>query len=123
MAQRVPPIGGPITFGDFERAVDQLFEDMLLSRWRAPAVERALVIDHGAYYEARIAAAGADPRLMEIEVSERRLRVRMPGTARPVDHTFELSHAVYPAGVTARWRGEVLEITLPKKRGRKIKVE
>lgn len=123
MAQRIRPITGEIAFGDFERAVDQLFEDLLLSRWRIPAFEYAPVVDHGGYYEVHIAAAGADPNRIEVEVTERRLHVRIAGVARPVDRSFELAHAVDPAGVTARWTREVLEIRLPKKSGRKIKIE
>lgn len=123
MAQRIRPIVGETAFSDFERAVDQLFEDLLLSRWRTTEYEHAPVVDHGDHYEVRIAAAGADPRRMEVEVTERRLHVRIAGAARPVDRTFELTHAIEPAEVTARWKRGILEIKLPKKRGRKIKVE
>lgn len=121
MAQRVRPIS-EIAFGDFERAVDQLFEDLLLSRWR-PGFEYAPVVDRGGHYEVRIAAADADPDRMEVEVTERRLHVRIVGVARPVDRSFELAHAVDPAGVTARLTRGVLEIRLPKKRGHKIRIE
>jgi HSP20 family molecular chaperone IbpA len=123
VAQRIRPFAGEIAFGDFERAVDQLFDDLLLSRWRTPGFEYAPVVDHGGHYEVRIAAAGADPRRMEVEVTERRLHVRISGIARPVDRSFELAHAVDPAGVTARWTRGVLEIRLPKKRGHKIRIE
>jgi len=81
------------------------------------------VVDRGGHYEVRVAAAVADPRRMEVEVSERRLHVRIPEAASPVDRVFELAYAVDPAGVTARWTRGVLEIRLPKKRGRKIKIE
>jgi len=123
VAERISPLVGAIVLGDLERAVDDLFEDLLLSRWRAPLLERAPVVDHGAHYEVRIQAAGADPRLIEIEVNERRLTVRIPDIARPIDHSFELPQTVDAAAVTARWIRYVLEIKLPKKPGRKITVE
>ncbi len=100
-----------------------MFEDLLLSRWRAREYEHAPVVDYGDHYEVRIAAAGADPRRMEVEATERRLHVRIAGAARPIDRTFELMHAIEPEGVTAQWKHGVLEIQLPKKRGRKIEVE
>jgi len=56
-------------------------------------------------------------------VNERRLTVRIPDLARPIDHSFELPQTVDAAAVTARWIRDVLEIKLPKKPGRKITVE
>lgn len=121
MAQRIRPTGG-IAFGDFERAVDQLFEDLLLSRWRHD-FEYAPVVDHGGYYEVRIAAADADPDRTEVEVTERRLHVRIEGVARSVDQSFELAHPVEASGVTARLTRGVLEILLPKKRVHRVRIE
>jgi HSP20 family molecular chaperone IbpA len=123
VAQRISPLARSIFFGDLERAVDELFEDLLVSRWRGPVMAQGSVIDRGPHYEVRIAAAGADPTVIEVEVSERRLHVRIPGIPRPVDHGFELPLPVETSGVVARWSQDVLEITLPKKPGRKIKVE
>jgi HSP20 family molecular chaperone IbpA len=123
VAQRIQPAAGAIVFGDLERAVDQLFEDLLISHWRTVDSRQSPVVDRGAHYEIRITAVGADPSRMEVEVTERRVIVRIPGIARPVDYSFELAHAVDAAGVTARWLRDVLEIILPKKPGRKVKVE
>jgi HSP20 family molecular chaperone IbpA len=123
VAQRISPIAGTIIFGDLEHAVDQLFEDLLVSRWRGPQAAQSLVVDRGEHYEVRIGAPGADPTLIEVEVTERRLNVRIPGPARAFNHSFELPLPVETVGVIARWSGEFLEIKLPKKPGRKIKVE
>lgn len=92
-------------------------------RGREPTPEHALIRDHGSRYEIRLRAPGADPRRIEVEVSERRLRVRIPGPAGTLDHDFDLADAVDPAAVTARWQGDVLHLVLPKKPGRKIKIE
>jgi HSP20 family molecular chaperone IbpA len=126
VAQRHIP-AAPTPIDAFERVVDQLFDDLLISRWRIrgrePAHERALIRDHGSHYEIRLQAIGADPDRMEVEVSERRLRVCIPGPAGTLNHDFDLAQAVDPAAVTARWLGDVLHLVLPKKPGRRIKVE
>jgi HSP20 family molecular chaperone IbpA len=115
------------TISEFERAFDQVFEDLLISRWRGPsrgaAFDNPFVVDKGAQYEIRIAATGADPRQTEVEVSERRLLVRMPGAAGVKQSAFEFPYPVDAEGVTARLDRGVLVIILPKKQGRKIEVE
>lgn len=125
MAQRpVNPVS--TAFGDFDRAFDQLFEDLLLSRWRgraggtAPAA--AAVMESESEYRVRIDASGAEPDRIEVEVSGRRLTVRLAGAAGARINMIDFSHAIEPDGVTARLAGGALEIALPKKRGRIIKV-
>jgi HSP20 family molecular chaperone IbpA len=126
VAQR--PVAGPgsITIGEFDRAVNELFEDLLISRWRERGVaahKDALVAEGDAHYEVRINAGPIDPRVIEVEVGERRLRVRIPGRIGLSERSFDFSHPVDPDGVTARLVGGTLLVALPKKRGRKIKVE
>jgi HSP20 family molecular chaperone IbpA len=126
VASRTPEGGGPIRFGDFARAVDELFDDLLITRWREsrrPTLERPLVNDSGPHYEVRIATAGAEPNTMEVEVSDLRLVVRFPGTTGSVEHTFNFAQPVDCETVSAKWTSGVLAIILPKKRGRRVTVE
>ena len=124
MAQR-PAKPNSTTFADFDRAFDQLFEDLLLSRWRGNVRGTALdhaVLESETEYRVRIDAAGNEPDRMEVEASDRRLVVRIAGPARMRIKTLDFSHAIDPDGVTARLAGGALEIVLPKKRGRIIEV-
>ena len=126
VASRTPVGGGPIRFGDFARAVDELFEDLLITRWRdsrRPTLERPLVHDSGPHYAVRIATAGAEPDTMQVEVSDLRLVVRFPGSAGMVEHTFNFVQPVDCDAVSAKWTSGVLVIVLPKKRGRRVTVE
>jgi len=115
-----------VAFAEFDRAFDQLFEELLLSRWRARAFKTALddaeVLESETEYRVRINASGADPERMEIEAADRRLLVRMAGPVGAKTSTLEFSHSIEPDGVTARLAGGALEIVLPKKRGRRIAV-
>ncbi len=126
MASRKPEGGGPIRFGDFARAVDELFDDLLITRWREnrrPTFERPLVSDRGAHYEVTVVTATADARAMEVEVSDLRLVVRFAGPVGPVEHTVDLAHPVESEAVSAKWNAGLLVIVLPKKRGRRVIVE
>jgi HSP20 family molecular chaperone IbpA len=125
VAQR-PANPSSTTFADFDRAFDQLFEDLLLSRWRGrarrTALDDAAVIESETEYRVQIDASGIGPDRMEVEASGRRLVVRMAGPAGARINTLDFSHAIDPDGVTARLAGGALEIVLPKKRGRIIEV-
>ncbi|HEX3408899.1 MAG TPA: Hsp20/alpha crystallin family protein [Candidatus Binataceae bacterium] len=113
-------------FGDFARAVDELFDDLLIARWREhrrPATERPMVHDAGPHYEVRVMTPGAEPKAIEVEVSDLRLIVRFPGTAGMVEHTFDFALPVEGAEVRAKWSAGVLAVVLPKKRGRRVIVE
>jgi len=126
VASRTPQGSGPIRFGDFARAVDELFEDLLITRWREnrrPTLERPLVSDRGPHYEVKVATTAADPSAMEVEVSDLRLVVRFPGPVGPVEHTFEFAHPVESEAVSAKWNSGLLAIVLPKKRGRRVTVQ
>lgn len=126
VATRTPEGGGPLHFGDFARAVDELFDDLLITRWREhrrPTFESPLVTDRGAHYEVTVATATAEPNAMEVEVSDLRLVVRFPGPAGAVEHTFNFAQAVESDAVSAKWNAGLLAIVLPKKRGRRVIVE
>jgi HSP20 family molecular chaperone IbpA len=112
--------------GDFARAVDELFDDMLITRWREnprPTFERPLVVDRGPHYEVTVATAGAEPKALEVEVSDLRMVVRFPGPAGMVEHTFNFGQPVESEKVSAKWNSGLLAIVLPKKRGRRVTVE
>lgn len=127
MAFRPLPVSRSFTLGEFERACDQLFDDLLISRWRGPhrrpAPGHALVLDHGNRYEVRIAAAGSDPAAIEVEAGERRLRVRMPLPSGAAENVFDFAAEVDTDAVSARWDKGTLHIILPKKRGRRVEVK
>ena len=75
---------------DFERAFDEFFDEMLISRWRRAAerdeFENAQVLDHPDRYEVRIAVPNVDPERIEIDVAGQRLSVRAPAGS---EGTFE----------------------------------
>jgi HSP20 family molecular chaperone IbpA len=128
VASRTPAGGGPIRFGDFARAVDELFDDLLITRWREnrrPTLERPLVSESGPHYEVKVATGKIDPKAIEVEVSDLRLIVRFPGPAGAVEHTFNFALPVEIEAVSAKWDSGagVLGIVLPKKRGRRVTVE
>jgi HSP20 family molecular chaperone IbpA len=115
-----------VTFAEFDRAFDQLFEDLLISRWRGrlrnAARNDAVVLESDAEYRVRIDVSGIDPGGIEVEAGDRRLAVRMAGPFGTKLSTLDFSHSIDPDAVTARLAGGALEIVLPKKRGRKVEV-
>ncbi|MBE3605026.1 hypothetical protein IMX07_15510 [bacterium] len=113
-------------FGDFESVFDELFDEFLVGRWRPTSLRaagRALIVDRGAEYEVTLAAANADPRLIEVEAGDRRLVVRIPGAAGVHESVFDFPAAIDSDRVRALWRGGALQITLPKRPVRRISVE
>ncbi len=75
-----------ITLRDFERACDELFDEWL-GRWRGGAATGvsagAVVVDRGEEYEVRVEAAVEDPKVIDVEISEAGLIVRIPSGAHP----------------------------------------
>jgi HSP20 family molecular chaperone IbpA len=108
---------------ELDRAFDELFEDLLIKRWRGQARVRnfgkALVVDDDENYRVKIAMPEVDPDKLEIEVSEWRLAVRTPTGE---ESTLDFSHRVDTERVTARFEAGILEVMVPKARGRKIEV-
>jgi HSP20 family molecular chaperone IbpA len=111
---------------DFARAFDELFEDLLIRRWRGPERVRdsgkALVVEDEETYRVKIAMPDADPRQLEVEVSEWRLTVRTPKALGGGENILDFSHRIDTEAVTARFAAGILEVLVPKARGRKIEV-
>jgi HSP20 family molecular chaperone IbpA len=103
-----------------------MFEDLLIRRWRIPSQVRnfgkALVVEDEDGYRVKIALPGADPNKLEAEVSEWRLIVRAPAAQGSEETVLDFSHRVAIELVSARFEAGVLEVLLPKARGRKIEV-
>src|SRR5271168_3812377 len=80
-----------ISVEDFERALDEFFDEMLISRWRRSSerdeFEKAEILDHPDRYEVRVAVPNVDPKLIEIDVSGQCLSVRAPAGAEGVFET------------------------------------
>jgi HSP20 family molecular chaperone IbpA len=108
----------PIWLKDFERAFDELFDDMLISRWGAASRG---VTDRGDRYEIRLAASGIDPAELEIEVEGNQLRI---GHRRGlVSGTYRFVAAIDAEGTKARWEEGYLFIVAPKRGRRQVPVE
>ena len=112
---------------DFERALDEFFDEMLISRWRRSRLpdefENAQIVDHPDRYEVRIAAPNVDPERIEIDVAGQRLNVRAPVGS---DGTFETAYTfavpIEAEGVEARWSDHTLVVVVPKQKPKRIKV-
>jgi HSP20 family molecular chaperone IbpA len=117
-----------ITLREFERACDELFDEWL-GRWRGRAAggissAGAVVFDRGEAYEVWIDAAVDDPEVIEIEVGDAGLAVRIPAGTKPsVERRITFSHPVDRERTSARWSEGKLTIVLPKSRGRRIKIQ
>jgi HSP20 family molecular chaperone IbpA len=117
-----------ITLRDFERACDELFDEWL-GRWRggsrAPEVPAgAVVLDRGERYEVRIEAAVESPEVIEVEVNQTDLIVRIPAGAHPaVERRMTFAQPLDHEQASARWAEGELTIMLPKQRGRRVKVQ
>jgi HSP20 family molecular chaperone IbpA len=111
---------------EFDRAFNEMFEELLLRRWRVPERVRnfgkALVAEDEEKYRVKIALADAVPEKTEVEVSEWRLVVRTPTAEGREETSLDFSHCIDTENVTARFEEGILEVTVPKARGRKIEV-
>ncbi len=123
MARRVG-----ISVEDFEKALDEFFDEMLISRWRrAPEqdeFEKAQILDHPDRYEVRIAVPNVDPERVEIDVAGQRLSVRLPSGS---EGTFETAYSfavpIEAEAVQARWTDRTLVVIIPKQKPKRIKVD
>lgn len=100
-----------------------MFEDLLIARWRPDKGERTVAVDLGDAYQVQIAAANADPKSMELEVSDYALHLRIPAITGASRHACRFAHPIDSERVTASWREGILDILLPKRRPRRIAVE
>jgi HSP20 family molecular chaperone IbpA len=111
---------------EFDRAFNEVFEDLLIRRWRGPARVRnfgkAQVVEDDKAYRVKIVLPDADPRQLEVEVGAWRLAVRIPTAQGREENTFDFSHRVDMELVTARFEAGILEVLVPKARGGKIEV-
>jgi HSP20 family molecular chaperone IbpA len=118
-----------ITLDDFQRMFDDAFDDLLIERWRlgkaAAEFEHAIVRDDGDRYQVSIPLRGADPAGVQVEVSERRLTVRIADeTSGERGGVFSLSEPVDPNAVEAKAGKGTLLIVLPKRpRMRRVRIE
>jgi HSP20 family molecular chaperone IbpA len=116
------------TLDEFGRTFDELFDDLLIQRWRLTPIvtesEHAIVRDYDDHYEVMFAAGGIDPDAVEIEVGERRLTVRIANEASGTrERSFSFAESVEREAVTAKAAGETLLIVLPKiRRARRVRV-
>jgi HSP20 family molecular chaperone IbpA len=112
---------------EFERAFNEVFEDLLIKPWWPPGRVRnfgkALVVEDEETYRVKIVLPGADPETVEVEVGEWRLSVRTPGAQGREESCLDFSHRIDIERVTARFEASVLEVRVPKARGRKIEVQ
>lgn len=119
------PRYGAITLRDFERAFDELFDELLTTPWRCGEArsgpERAEVADLPDRYEVRIAVAREHARQVGVEVHGQRLTVRAPGaTGGLVDSTFTFSGPIDADRALARWANNILTIEVPKAKGQRV---
>ena len=115
-----------IGIAEFERAFDEFFDEMLISRWRrsrAGEFENAQVLDHPDRYEVRIAAPNIDPEHIEIDVAGQHLSVRAPiGNEGVFETAYSFAAPIEPEAVQARFGDHTLVIVVPKQKPKRIKV-
>ncbi|MFZ0888713.1 MAG: Hsp20/alpha crystallin family protein [Candidatus Binataceae bacterium] len=117
------------TLRDFERVFDELFDDLLIEPWRAaPDIPGefglAPILDHGDCYEVRIEVGDADPSQIEVEVSERRLWVRVREGTSLRQLSFSLPDLVDRDKVSTRMIDKTLSVMLPKRpKVRRVRLE
>jgi HSP20 family molecular chaperone IbpA len=112
---------------DFERALDEFFDEMLISRWRRAAerdeFENVQVLDHPDRYEVRIAVPNVDPERIEIDVAGQRLSVRAPAASEGIfENAYSFAVPIEAEAVEARWTDHTLIVIVPKQKPKRIKV-
>lgn len=111
-------------FGEFERAIDEFFDELLIDPWQCGAGEQfaqAEIVDHDDRYEIRLVAEGVDPAKIEVESLGRRLTVRASaGPRRNIERSFTFAENVDAEAASARWLTGTLTISLPKQKARRI---
>src|ERR1700751_1669549 len=103
---------------EFHRAFHEVFEDLLITRWRGPRsvriFGRASVEEDEEKYHVKIALPDADAQELAVEVSEWRLTVRKPSVQGREESTLDFSHPIDTERVTARFESGILEVRGPK---------
>jgi HSP20 family molecular chaperone IbpA len=107
----------------FDQAFDELFEEILITRWRGRERVRdlgnAVVAEEEERYRVKIALPGANPDKLQVEVSEWRLLLLEEGRE---DSALDFAQRLDTERVSARFEDGILEVILPKARGRRIEV-
>jgi HSP20 family molecular chaperone IbpA len=116
-----------ISIEDFERAFDEFFDEMLISRWRRSPerdeFENAQILDHPDRYEVRVAVPHVDPERIEIDIAGQRLSVRAPAGAEGIfESAYSFAVPIEAESVQARWTDSTLVIIVPKQKPKRIKV-
>jgi HSP20 family molecular chaperone IbpA len=97
-------------FSEFERAIDEFFDELLIDRWQCGAGEQfadAEIVDY--------------PEKIQVETLGRRLTVRASaGAHRNLVRAFTFAENVDAEAASARWLTGRLTITLPKEKARRI---
>jgi HSP20 family molecular chaperone IbpA len=110
--------------GQFQQAIDEFFNELLIDRWRCGAGERfqhTQVVDRADSYEIHLIAREVDPARIEVESLGQRVTVRASlGPARKIESIFRFAQAIDAEAATARWSGDTLTIVLPKQKIRRI---
>jgi HSP20 family molecular chaperone IbpA len=122
----------------FERDLDSLFDDLLITRWRSSSTRatdqagpaprrrgraaRTEVIDRSDHYEVHMAQLSADRTQIDIEASDRRLVVRSIEATGAAERIVEFKHPIDPEAATASVADDGLTIILPKRPSRKIRL-
>jgi HSP20 family molecular chaperone IbpA len=123
VASRVRSLSTALNLRDFASLCDEMFDELLIERWRPNQGERAVAVDLGDSYRVKIATANADPHKMELEVTGNTMRLRVPSGNGTSKHTCRFAHPIDPEQVSASWHQGILQIVLPKRRPRRIAVE
>jgi HSP20 family molecular chaperone IbpA len=103
---------------DFQREFDELFDEMLIGRWRTPANESepAMVLEREDAYEARVCTGAFKPSELDLQVTEDRLKVRArQGAGGLWERQLTFSDTIETEKVTAKWAKGILTVVLPKK--------
>jgi HSP20 family molecular chaperone IbpA len=115
----VPRFLPPIV-ADFQRDFDELFDELLIGRWRTPAAESdpAMVLEHENAYEVRLCTGAFKPSELEVVVNEKNLTVRATHADNPWKRQLNFADPVQTEKVSAKWANRILTIVLPKKNTR-----
>lgn len=117
-----------ITVEDFERAIDEFFDEMLIAPWRRSGAgkgefDRTRASEYHDRYEFKIALPGIDPHRIEVELVGQRLLIRASGGP---EGRFETSYSfllpIDSERVTASWSKDSLLVVLPKRKPHRVRI-
>lgn len=111
------PRSFPPTIADFERDIDQLFDELLVGRWCSPATENepAIVLERDNAFEVRLCTGAFKPPELEVVVNEKNLTVRGRRGENSWERLIGFSQPLQTELVTAKWANRILTVILPKK--------